>query len=99
MTAMIQKNMEKVGKGSTEEGKASSCGNSGAGKFASGNGYVNQHWGHSTKLEFCKFNGEELEGRVLRAKYFFDVANVAAEEKVKIVALHLERRALQWRNY
>ncbi|KAF2282263.1 hypothetical protein GH714_043906 [Hevea brasiliensis] len=57
---------------------------------------IRQSWGNSTKLEFPRFSGEGLEGWLLRVDYFFEVANVAADDRVKMAALHLEGKALQW---
>ncbi|KAF2294209.1 hypothetical protein GH714_008297 [Hevea brasiliensis] len=57
---------------------------------------IRQYWGNSTKLEFPRFSGEGLEGWLLRVDYFFEVANVAADDRVKMAALHLEGKALQW---
>ncbi|KAF2320213.1 hypothetical protein GH714_026015 [Hevea brasiliensis] len=51
---------------------------------------IRQSWGNSTKLEFPRFSGEGLEGWLLRVDYFFEVANVAADDRVKMAALHLE---------
>ncbi|KAF2313669.1 hypothetical protein GH714_012651 [Hevea brasiliensis] len=75
-------------------------GSSGSGNSNSNQNYQMNHqnwgWGHSTKLEFPKFDGDGLEGWLMRAGYFFDVANIVAIERVKVVALHMEGKALQW---
>ncbi|KAF2316058.1 hypothetical protein GH714_040853 [Hevea brasiliensis] len=54
---------------------------------------IRQSWGNSTKLEFPRFSGEALEGWLLRVDYFFEVANVTADDRVKMAALHLEGKA------
>ena len=33
---------------------------------------------------------------MLRAEYFFQVAKVPKEERVRVVAIHLEGKAMQW---
>ncbi|KAF2297563.1 hypothetical protein GH714_038717 [Hevea brasiliensis] len=48
------------------------------------------------ELEFPRFSGEGLEGWLLRVDYLFEVANVAADDRVKMAVLHLEGKALQW---
>lgn len=53
-------------------------------------------WGRSTKLEFPKFSGEDLDSWLLWAECFFNVGGTALENSVKVVALHLEGKALQW---
>ncbi|XP_042044219.1 uncharacterized protein LOC121789968 [Salvia splendens] len=53
-------------------------------------------WGRSTRYEFPKFDGEGFEGWMMRAEYFFQVAKVSDDEKVRVAAIHLEGKALQW---
>ncbi|XP_042032325.1 uncharacterized protein LOC121779040 [Salvia splendens] len=53
-------------------------------------------WGRSTRYEFPKFDGEGFEGWMMRAEYFFQVARVPEAEKVKVAAIHMEGKALQW---
>nr|CAD1833858.1 unnamed protein product [Ananas comosus var. bracteatus] len=49
-----------------------------------------------TKLEFPRFNGEELKGWLYRCEQFFEIDGTPEDSKVKIAAIHLEGRALQW---
>ncbi|KAF2321886.1 hypothetical protein GH714_004174 [Hevea brasiliensis] len=51
-------------------------------------------WGSTTKIEFPRFDGEELKGWLLRSKYFFEVGRIALENRVKVATLHLEGRAI-----
>lgn len=52
--------------------------------------------GGSAKLKFLRFHGEGLKGWLLRAEYFFKVEGISLDNKVKVAALHLEGRAIQW---
>ncbi|XP_042065679.1 uncharacterized protein LOC121809207 [Salvia splendens] len=62
-----------------------------------GNRYENgSDWGRSTRYEFPKFDGDGFEGWMMRAEYFFQVAKVPDEERVRVAAIHLEGKALQW---
>ena len=60
------------------------------------NGTSSNPWGSTTKLEFPRFDGEGLEGWLLRSEYFFEVGKIDPENRVKVAALHLEGRAIQW---
>lgn len=53
-------------------------------------------WERTTKLEFPRFNGEGLEGWLLRAEYFFEVGNIAHVNRVKVATLRLMGRAIPW---
>lgn len=53
-------------------------------------------WSGSMKLEFPRFNGEGLEDWLLRAEYYFKVEGISLENLVKVVALPVEERAIQW---
>ncbi|XP_019709547.1 uncharacterized protein [Elaeis guineensis] len=77
-------NMERVGERPVEEEERENR-----------DGRIKRGWSHSTKLEFSRFDGEGLKGWLLRADYFFEVAGVPVDERVKIAALHLEGKALQ----
>ncbi|RVW97716.1 Transposon Ty3-G Gag-Pol polyprotein [Vitis vinifera] len=52
--------------------------------------------GHSTKVDFLKFNGCGLDGWLLRVEYFFEVDRTPPEARVRLAALHLEGKAIQW---
>ncbi|RVW67108.1 Retrovirus-related Pol polyprotein from transposon 17.6 [Vitis vinifera] len=52
--------------------------------------------GHSTKVDFPKFNGGGLDGWLLRVEYFFEVDRTPPEARVHLAALHLEGKAIQW---
>ncbi|KAG8380503.1 hypothetical protein BUALT_Bualt06G0022400 [Buddleja alternifolia] len=47
-------------------------------------------------VEFPKFLGDDLRGWVYRCEQFFEVDATPSESKVKLAAVHLEGKALQW---
>ncbi|KAL0329173.1 UNVERIFIED_CONTAM: hypothetical protein Sradi_4904000 [Sesamum radiatum] len=49
-----------------------------------------------SKVEFPKFNGDDLRGSVFKCEQFFEVDDTPSDEKVKLAAMHLEGRDLQW---
>lgn len=49
-----------------------------------------------TRLEFPKFNGERLTEWLYRCRQYFEYDETSGEGKVKLVAIHMEGRALQW---
>lgn len=56
----------------------------------------NHPWGSSTKLEFPRFDGERLDGWLLCCEYFFEIGKITPENRVKVAAIHMKERALQW---
>ncbi|KAH0764621.1 hypothetical protein KY285_000492 [Solanum tuberosum] len=48
-----------------------------------------------SRIHFPKLSGEDLRGWVYRCKRFFEYEDTTEESKVKVAAIHLERRALQ----
>ncbi|GJS89213.1 gypsy/ty3 retroelement polyprotein [Tanacetum coccineum] len=53
-----------------------------------------------TKLEFPKFNGDDVKGWIYRCNQFFQLDNVAENQKVRIASIHLHDKALDWhRNF
>ncbi|KAG8386982.1 hypothetical protein BUALT_Bualt03G0205200 [Buddleja alternifolia] len=49
-----------------------------------------------SQIEFPKFRGEDLRGWIYRCEQFFEVDDTPPDAKVKIAAVHLEGKALQW---
>ncbi|KAK4397677.1 hypothetical protein Sango_1243200 [Sesamum angolense] len=49
-----------------------------------------------SKVEFPKFDGDNLRGWVFKCEQFFEVDDTPSDAKVKLAAMHLESRALQW---
>ncbi|KAG8378560.1 hypothetical protein BUALT_Bualt08G0149600 [Buddleja alternifolia] len=47
-------------------------------------------------VEFPRFNGEDLIGWIFRCEQFFEVDETPFDSKVRLVAVHLEGKALQW---
>nr|GEX87335.1 phospholipase-like, aminotransferase-like mobile domain protein [Tanacetum cinerariifolium] len=48
------------------------------------------------KVEFPKFQEDDVRGWVFRCDQFFSIDNTSNEEKVKIVSVHLTDKALLW---
>lgn len=55
-----------------------------------------EEWGRSTRYEFPKFDGDGFEGWLMRAEFFFEVAKVPEKGRVRVAAIHMEGKALQW---
>ncbi|XP_022041343.1 uncharacterized protein LOC110943921 [Helianthus annuus] len=49
-----------------------------------------------TKVEFPKFNGDDVEGWMYKCEHFFSIDDTPERYKVRYAAVHLEGRALQW---
>ncbi|KAF2590205.1 hypothetical protein F2Q70_00041167 [Brassica cretica] len=49
-----------------------------------------------TKLTFPDFDGKEFREWICRCEQFFDIDNTAPELKVRLAAMHMTRKALQW---
>ena len=49
-----------------------------------------------TKIEFPQFEGTDLEGWLFKAERFFQVDYTPPNAKVKLAALHMEGKTLQW---
>ena len=49
-----------------------------------------------TNIEFSRFDGEDLEGWLFKSERFFQVDFTSHSAKVKLAAIHMEGRALQW---
>lgn len=62
----------------------------------SGIGESSSRFSRMGKLEFPKFHGDDVQGWLFRAKQFFDVDNVHADDKIDIVSIHLYDKALVW---
>lgn len=48
------------------------------------------------KLKFPKFCGDNFKSQLIRVEYYFELNGLPKESQVKIVALHLEGKAIQW---
>nr|XP_009777776.1 PREDICTED: uncharacterized protein LOC104227259 isoform X1 [Nicotiana sylvestris] len=49
-----------------------------------------------TKVEFPKFNGDDLRTRLYKVDPFFADEDITIQQKMKLVLLHFEEDALQW---
>ncbi|GJV00541.1 putative nucleotidyltransferase, ribonuclease H, partial [Tanacetum coccineum] len=57
-------------------------------------------YGRLTKLDLPKFSGDDVKGWIYRCNQFFQLDNVAGNQKVKIASIHLHDKALDWhRNF
>lgn len=53
------------------------------------------HWGESTKLEFLKFSGKDLDNWLLRVSYFLKVDGMTPQYWVEVIRLHLEGKVIE----
>ena len=53
-------------------------------------------YGRMSKIDFPKFNGEDVKGWVFRCRQFFRIDNVPEEMKIQMAAMHVYDRALTW---
>ncbi|GJU73050.1 reverse transcriptase, partial [Tanacetum coccineum] len=53
-------------------------------------------FGRLAKVEFPKFQEDDVRGWVFRCDQFFSIDNTSNEEKVKIFSVHLTDKALLW---
>ncbi|KAG8376563.1 hypothetical protein BUALT_Bualt09G0076400 [Buddleja alternifolia] len=80
-------------------GSAAMMDNEGHSPAARGMGTSSQGYHLPTKrskVEFPSFNGEDLCGWLFRAKQFFEVDETPTETRVRLAAVYLEGKALQW---
>ncbi|KAL0427507.1 UNVERIFIED_CONTAM: Transposon Ty3-G Gag-Pol polyprotein [Sesamum latifolium] len=49
-----------------------------------------------SQVEFLRFNGEDLGGWIYKCEQFFDIDETPFDAKVKLTAVHMEGKALQW---
>lgn len=49
-----------------------------------------------SKVEFPRFNGDDVNGWFYRCELFFEVNGTPEEEKVRMATIHLKGKALQW---
>ncbi|GKD56513.1 hypothetical protein Tco_1289900 [Tanacetum coccineum] len=53
-------------------------------------------YGRMSKIEFPKFNGDDVKGWIFRCRQFFRIDNVQEEVKVELATMHVYDRALVW---
>ncbi|XP_071728214.1 uncharacterized protein [Rutidosis leptorrhynchoides] len=49
-----------------------------------------------TKLDFPKFDGDDVRGWIYRCNQFFTVDRVEDDDKVRIASIHMYKKALNW---
>ncbi|KAK4413346.1 hypothetical protein Salat_2747200 [Sesamum alatum] len=64
------------------------------GQYAGGNGYHVPT--KCSQVEFLIFSEEDLRGWIYRCEQFFEVDETPFDAKVKLAAVHMEGKALQW---
>ena len=53
--------------------------------------------GRLSKIEFPKFNGDDVKGWVFRCKQFFKIDGVVDDyAKIELVSMHVYEKALVW---
>ncbi|GJX58361.1 retrotransposon-related protein [Tanacetum coccineum] len=53
-------------------------------------------YGRMSKIEFPKFNGDDVKGWIFRCRQFFRIDHVPEEMKVELAAMHVYDKALAW---
>ncbi|GJU93992.1 retrotransposon-related protein [Tanacetum coccineum] len=53
-------------------------------------------YGRMTKVDFSKFSGEDVRGRIFRCEQFFLIDSIAEDQKVRLLSVHLFDKALLW---
>ena len=62
-----------------------------------GNGGTGRNIGRLSKIEFPKFNGEDVKGWMFRCNQFFKIDNIVDDsEKIELVSMHVYDKALVW---
>jgi hypothetical protein len=59
-----------------------------------GNGMA--QYGRMSKIEFPRFNGDDVKSWLFRCKHFFKIDDVQENMKVELAAMHLSDKALVW---
>lgn len=49
-----------------------------------------------SRVDFPKFEGEDIQGWIYRCEQFFELDSIAENRRVKIASIHLSGRALVW---
>lgn len=52
-------------------------------------------WSRASRLDFPHFNGEDFDGWILKAQYYFEVDETLTSDRIKIAMLHLDGQAMQ----
>ncbi|GJW18472.1 LysM domain-containing GPI-anchored protein 2 [Tanacetum coccineum] len=63
------------------------------------NNNAQQHhnpYGRLTRLDFPKFNGEDVKGWLFRVQQFFAIDQIREDQKMRLVSMHLFDKALNW---
>ncbi|GJX33910.1 hypothetical protein Tco_0245467 [Tanacetum coccineum] len=61
-----------------------------------GGGRQANQFGRLEKVEFPKFQGDDVRGWAFKCDQFFIINNTSNEEKVKIVSVHSSNKDLLW---
>ena len=59
-------------------------------------GVVANQYGRMSKIEFPRFNGDDVKSWLFRCRHFFRIDDVPENMKVELAAMHLSDRALVW---
>ncbi|GJW73991.1 hypothetical protein Tco_0133361 [Tanacetum coccineum] len=54
----------------------------------------NTHYGRMTKIEFPRFNGDDVKGWMYRCKQFFKIDGIEEERKVELASMHILGRPI-----
>ena len=79
-------------------GEGTSTGFQAHGGRNGGNAMTNQY-GRMSKIEFPRFNGDEVQSWLFRCKHFFNIEDVQENMKVALAAMHLSGKAQVWHEW
>ncbi|GJR80458.1 retrotransposon-related protein [Tanacetum coccineum] len=70
------------------------------GQTSQNRGHNGGAYGRLTKVEFLKFDGEEVVSWLYRVNNFFEMDHIVEnEQKIRLVSMHLFGKALNWQKY
>ena len=97
---MQQQNLFQQELARSRSGEGPSQGNNGGGQNtrneAHNGGNQMMQYGRMSKIEFPRFDGNDVKGWIFRCRQFFRIDNVPEEMKVELAAMHVCDRALLW---
>nr|GEY34178.1 hypothetical protein [Tanacetum cinerariifolium] len=91
LTQMLQKLEERLNNGEGPSQRRDNGGHNGANTSGT--------YGRLTKIEFPKFDGDDVLSWLYRVNNFFDMDNIVDEQKIRLVSMHMFGKALNWHQH